>query len=98
MTLSQTSGLARCLRVVHVRLPASVRMQPARRGGNYAKVDPPYLPISMGVYCLKESDMRGGGLKIGRIFGIPIYLHTSWFLIFALMATYPPAAFPSRVQ
>ncbi len=28
--------------------------------------------------------MRGAGLKIGRIFGIPIYLHTSWFLIFAL--------------
>ena len=26
-----------------------------------------------------------GGLKIGRIFGIPIYLHTSWFLIFALI-------------
>jgi Zn-dependent protease/predicted transcriptional regulator len=25
------------------------------------------------------------GLKIGRIFGIPIYLHASWFLIFALI-------------
>jgi Zn-dependent protease/predicted transcriptional regulator len=29
--------------------------------------------------------MRGGGIKIGRILGIPIYLHTSWFLIFALI-------------
>ncbi len=29
--------------------------------------------------------MRGAGLKIGRIFGIPIYLHSSWFLIFALI-------------
>jgi Zn-dependent protease/predicted transcriptional regulator len=26
------------------------------------------------------------GLQIGRIYGIPIYLHTSWFLIFALIA------------
>jgi len=25
------------------------------------------------------------GLRIGRIFGIPIYLHTSWFIIFALI-------------
>jgi Zn-dependent protease/predicted transcriptional regulator len=29
--------------------------------------------------------MRGAGLKIGRILGIPIYLHSSWFLIFALI-------------
>jgi Zn-dependent protease len=35
--------------------------------------------------------MRGGGIKIGRIFGIPIYLHSSWFLIFALI-TYSFAA------
>ena len=31
-------------------------------------------------------DMRGEGFQIGRINGIPIYLHPSWFLIFALMA------------
>jgi Zn-dependent protease/predicted transcriptional regulator len=30
--------------------------------------------------------MRGGGIKIGRILGIPIYLHSSWFFIFALIA------------
>ena len=30
--------------------------------------------------------MRGGGLKIGKIFGIPIFLHTSWFVIFLLNA------------
>ena len=29
--------------------------------------------------------MRGAGFKIGRILGIPIYLHSSWFLIFALI-------------
>ncbi len=27
----------------------------------------------------------GSGMKIGRIFGIPIYLHASWFIIFALI-------------
>ena len=27
---------------------------------------------------------RGAGLKIARIFGIPIYLHSSWFVIFVL--------------
>jgi Zn-dependent protease/predicted transcriptional regulator len=29
--------------------------------------------------------MRGEGLRIGRLYGIPIYLHTSWFFIFALI-------------
>ena len=29
--------------------------------------------------------MVGTGLKIGRIFGIPIHLHASWFLLFALI-------------
>ena len=29
--------------------------------------------------------MRGTGLKIGRVFGIPIFLHLSWFLIFVLI-------------
>ncbi len=28
---------------------------------------------------------RSAGLKIGRVLGIPIYLHSSWFLIFALI-------------
>jgi len=28
---------------------------------------------------------RGAGLKVGRVLGIPIYLHSSWFLIFALI-------------
>ncbi len=30
-------------------------------------------------------DVFNSGLRIGRIFGIPIYLHVSWFLIFALI-------------
>jgi len=29
--------------------------------------------------------MPTSGIKIGRIFGIPIYLHSSWFIIFALI-------------
>jgi Zn-dependent protease/predicted transcriptional regulator len=30
--------------------------------------------------------MRRSGIKIGRVFGIPIYLHLSWILIFALIS------------
>jgi Zn-dependent protease/predicted transcriptional regulator len=30
--------------------------------------------------------MRKDGIQIGRIYGIPIFLHTSWFIIFALIA------------
>jgi Zn-dependent protease/predicted transcriptional regulator len=29
--------------------------------------------------------MIGGGIRIGRVFGIPIYLHPSWFIVFALI-------------
>jgi len=29
--------------------------------------------------------MVAGGVKIGKVLGIPIYLHSSWFLIFALI-------------
>jgi Zn-dependent protease/predicted transcriptional regulator len=28
---------------------------------------------------------RASGLRIGRVFGIPIYIHPSWFVIFALI-------------
>ncbi len=28
---------------------------------------------------------RAAGMKIGRVFGIPIYVHPSWFIIFALI-------------
>src|SRR5216683_3965053 len=30
--------------------------------------------------------MRKEGIQIGRVYGIPIFLHTSWFLIFGLIA------------
>ncbi len=30
--------------------------------------------------------MRKEGFQIGRIYGIPIFLHTSWFIIFGLIA------------
>ena len=29
--------------------------------------------------------MPASGIKVGRLRGIPIYLHSSWFLIFALI-------------
>src|ERR1700683_2689852 len=29
--------------------------------------------------------MRGEGIRIGKIYGIPIFLQTSWFFIFALI-------------
>ncbi len=37
--------------------------------------------------------MQGSGLLLGRVFGIPIYLHTSWFVIFDV--DYSVAAGPS---
>jgi Zn-dependent protease/predicted transcriptional regulator len=30
--------------------------------------------------------MRGEGIQIGRIYGIPIFLHSTWFFIFGLIA------------
>ncbi|MBI3661486.1 MAG: site-2 protease family protein [Acidobacteria bacterium] len=33
----------------------------------------------------KRGNMLGTGFRIGRIFGIPIHLHGSWFLLFALI-------------
>jgi Zn-dependent protease/CBS domain-containing protein len=41
--------------------------------------------------------MRGGGFKIGRVFGIPIFLHASWFFIF-LLITYSMATEFSSVN
>jgi Zn-dependent protease len=35
----------------------------------------------------------GTGLKIGRIFGIPIYLHSSWFIVFLLITPSLAASF-----
>ncbi len=32
--------------------------------------------------------MRKEGIQIGRIYGIPIYLHASWFIIFGLIAVW----------
>jgi len=41
---------------------------------------------------------RGAGLKIARVFGIPIYLHSSWFLVFALLTYLLAAGFASSNQ
>jgi Zn-dependent protease/predicted transcriptional regulator len=38
--------------------------------------------------------MRSEGIQIGRIYGIPIFLHPSWFFIFALIA----ASFVSKFE
>ena len=40
--------------------------------------------------------MGGTGVKIGRILGIPIYIHTSWFLIFGLITYSLGAQFGSE--
>ena len=39
---------------------------------------------------------RGSGMKIARIFGIPIYLHPSWFIIFALITLSLATQFASQ--
>ena len=41
---------------------------------------------------------RGAGLKIARVFGIPIYLHSSWFLVFALLTYTLAVGFASANQ
>ena len=40
--------------------------------------------------------MVGSGIKLGRIFGIPIYLHSSWFIIFALITISLATQFASQ--
>ena len=34
---------------------------------------------------MKLPEMTRGGIRIGRVLGIPIYLHSSWFIVFALI-------------
>ena len=34
---------------------------------------------------MRRPEITSGGFRIGRIFGIPIYLHSSWFIVFALI-------------
>jgi len=41
---------------------------------------------------------RGAGLKVATIFGIPIYLHSSWFVVFALITYMLAAGFGSTNQ
>jgi Zn-dependent protease/predicted transcriptional regulator len=41
---------------------------------------------------------RGNGFKIGRVFGIPIYLHSSWFLVFVLITLSLAAGFAAENQ
>ncbi len=42
--------------------------------------------------------MRGAGIRIARIFGIPIYLHSSWFVVFALITFSLASGFASQNQ
>jgi len=41
---------------------------------------------------------RGAGLRVARIFGIPIYLHASWFLVFALITLSLASGFAAQNQ
>jgi Zn-dependent protease/predicted transcriptional regulator len=42
--------------------------------------------------------MRGAGFRIARVFGIPIYLHSSWFLVFALITLALASGFAAENQ
>jgi Zn-dependent protease len=39
---------------------------------------------------------RGSGIRLGQVFGIPIYLHPSWFIIFVLITAFLRAQFASQ--
>jgi Zn-dependent protease/predicted transcriptional regulator len=39
---------------------------------------------------------QGSGIRLGQVFGIPIYLHASWFIIFVLLAAFLRAQFGSQ--
>jgi Zn-dependent protease/predicted transcriptional regulator len=41
---------------------------------------------------------RGAGFRIARIFGIPIYLHSSWFLVFGLITLSLASGFAENNQ
>jgi Zn-dependent protease len=41
---------------------------------------------------------RGAGFRIARVFGIPIYLHPSWFLVFALITLSLAGGFAAENQ
>ncbi len=41
---------------------------------------------------------RGEGVKIARVFGIPIYLHSSWFIVFALITLSLASGFGAENQ
>src|SRR5271168_4969775 len=58
------------------------------RGGPPSTMDRQLALTWVALYCDGgiEPAMRGEGIQIGKIYGIPIFLHTSWFLIFGLIA------------
>lgn len=44
------------------------------------------LYLNASIWFSKELKvLRSRGIRIGKLYGIPIFLHTSWFLIFALI-------------
>src|SRR3989442_774179 len=50
----------------------------------------PLAPISCARLNMAQLMNRGSGLRIGKILGIPIYLHASWVIVFSLI-TFPLA-------
>jgi Zn-dependent protease len=49
--------------------------------------------------AIRGHDMLGGSIPIGKVFGISIRLHYSWFIVFVLVAwslsaSYFPATYP----
>lgn len=67
--------------------------EPQMRGSNGAPESPPVEPPRDGRERRRPTEgavdakaaRPGAGLWIGSIFGIPIYLHPSWFIIFVLI-------------
>ena len=57
---------------------------PAPQSGNALNSETQWLGYTY--YEEKRSSMRRDGFQIGRIYGIPVFLHTSWFIIFGLIA------------
>jgi Zn-dependent protease/CBS domain-containing protein len=48
--------------------------------------------------AVAQRNVRGTSLRIARIFGIPIYLHPSWFLVFALVTLSLASGFAENNQ
>src|SRR2546430_1991655 len=69
-----------------VGIPLSPLLAPVKRSNSTSRKRPRIKPPSASCARLISEPMeRSSGLRIGRILGIPIYLHASWVIIFSLI-------------